>query len=70
MITWAKARMGSLYRVQTELITLWKKDKTPHIRLVCDSSSLESQSQVAAPEASSGPSILVMAARMWPKVSC
>ena len=33
VITWAKANagMGSLYRVQTELITLWKKGKTPHI---------------------------------------
>lgn len=33
VITWAKANagMGSLYRVQTELITLWKKGKAPHI---------------------------------------
>jgi DNA modification methylase len=33
VIAWAKANagMGSLYRVQTELITLWKKGKTPHI---------------------------------------
>lgn len=33
VITWAKANagMGSLYRSQTELITLWKKGKAPHI---------------------------------------
>ena len=33
VITWAKANagMGSLYRVQTELITLWKRGKTAHI---------------------------------------
>lgn len=33
VITWAKsnAGMGSLYRSQTELITLWKKGKAPHI---------------------------------------
>lgn len=33
MITLAKsnAGMGSLYRSQTELITLWKKGKAPHI---------------------------------------
>jgi DNA modification methylase len=33
VITWAKANagMGSLYRSQTELITLWKKGKATHI---------------------------------------
>ncbi|SDG74256.1 site-specific DNA-methyltransferase [Bosea robiniae] len=33
VITWAKANagMGSLYRSQTELITLWKTGKAPHI---------------------------------------
>lgn len=33
VITWAKANagMGSLYRSQTELITLWKRGKAPHI---------------------------------------
>jgi len=33
VITWAKtnAGMGSLYRSQTELITLWKKGTAPHI---------------------------------------
>ncbi len=33
VITWAKANagMGSLYRSQTELITLWKKGKAAHI---------------------------------------
>lgn len=33
VITWAKpnAGLGSLYRVQTELITLWKKGKAAHI---------------------------------------
>lgn len=36
VITWAKANagMGSLYRSQTELITLWKKGKAPHINNV------------------------------------
>lgn len=33
VITWAKANagLGSLYRSQTELITLWKRGKAPHI---------------------------------------
>lgn len=33
VITWAKpnAGMGSLYRSQTELITLWKTGKAPHV---------------------------------------
>ncbi len=33
VITWAKANagMGSLYRSQTELITLWKRGQAPHI---------------------------------------
>lgn len=33
VITWAKANagMGSLYRSQTELVTLWKKGKAAHI---------------------------------------